>query len=777
MSRFILFLFLFGQIVNAQELTNNKIKNALKKFHPEKTIILHIHSNKNTYVSDEKIWFSIYAFEKENSKINLNNNNLVVQLTNAENKIISKSLLYLNNGQANGNFALNPENKTDTYYLKAFIPNNLERTTFFTKAIKIINSSSPLPKNAVSHTEKLDVQILPEGGYLVSNVKNSCGLKILNSYGKGIKLRNLILEDDKGIVIENNIATNDLGMGKLSFLPKEERSYFLRSKSMNFKKELPKVYQKGIALKLEQNFKNGELQIELNTNKKSLSSYSNQNITIAIHKESLVNSYTTKFDKDYTKLVLNIPSHKLFPGTNTITVFDKDFKPLVERLFFNFQSIKDNSSFISQTSNRKDTLTFSIINKVNSTTVKTQTSISVLPSKTIANNYRDHLFASVYLKPFLNGTIENPSYYFQKNNNQKRFELDLLLLNQGWSKYKWDRVFKPKTPRKQLKNNTGLTISGYIVPLDKEESAQNILLYSKTNEDIKMTPVKDNTFKIENLIFKTGSEFEFSALNNSGKPIKANFFFTVKPSISVLNHEVDLNIINPFPETNLTQNIIEKFDGEVLDEVIIKGNSLKFDKFTRDRFGIKVDSSLYVYNTIENYFRSKEGLRLVYHEGAGSDPDGYYWTYTDGAKAIFIVNGQRATNINGLLRVSMEHVLELYHGGRARRGIRNSHLVFTNGKELELPENLKTSKSFEIKNGFTIQKETYIPKYINYESETYQKFASVAWEPNVKTNSNGFNKISLINPGKHNLLFYIEGYTETGEPFSTITSYEKNVIK
>lgn len=774
MLRCLFLFFLFGQLVSAQEFTSTKIDSALQKFHANKSIALHIHSNKNVYISDEKIWFSIYAFETESATVDANNHNIVVQLTDSNNKAIAKSLLYVNNGQTNGNFTLSPKTETNTYYLKAFITNN--PSTIFTKAIKIINPSiTTETKDTANNSTKLDVQILPEGGHLISDVVNTCGIKILNSNGKGIQLKNLILEDEKGKILKNNLATNALGMGKFSFVPKENTNYYLCSKTSSFKQQLPQIQNFGIALKLEQNFKTGELQIELNTNKKSLKTFSNQDITITIHKESLAYSYTTKFEKDYPKLVLNIPSSKLFSGTNIITVFNEDFKPLVERLFFNFNSLKNNSSFISEASKNNDTLTYNIINKQNKETIKTQTSISVLPLKSIANNNRDNLFASVYLKPFLKGSIENPSYYFQKNNNQKRFEMDLLLLNQGWSKYKWNTIFNTKKPN-TLNNDSGLTISGYVVPLDKKQSLKSVLLYSKKNKNIKMVDLeKDDRFTINNLVLKTDSEFEFSALDISGKPVKANFFFTVKPLNRLLDKTFEIDLTNPFNETNLSENIIDKFEGESLDEVVINAKKLLFEKFTQDRYGIKVDSSLHVYQTIGNYFKMKEALEEKMFLGSMYSPPGLDYAYRfGGGRAVFYVDGKRATLSNGLLNISMKHVIELYHGGKDAWGNRRSHIIFTDRKYDTLPEHLKTSKVFKLQNGFTFQKETYKPEYINYESETYQKFAAIAWEPLVRSNENGYNKMTLVNPGKHDLLFHIEGFTETGEPFSTITSY-KNI--
>ena len=179
---------------------------------------------------------------------------------------------------------------------------------------------------------------------------------------------------------------------------------------------------------------------------------------------------------------------------------------------------------------------------------------------------------------------------------------------------------------------------------------------------------------------------------------------------------------------------------------------------------------------LETYFKLKEGLRLVYHLGSGSDSEGLYWTYRNGNKAMFFVNGQRATYMNGLLGISMKRVQEIYHGDSSFRK-KNSHLIFTTGEEFELPIELKTSKPFTVKNGYTFNKEVYKPLYINPESKIYKKIAAIAWSPKLICNKNGYSRMSFANPGKHDLLFIVEGFTEIGEPFSTITPYKLNKNK
>lgn len=771
--RLLILLLLATNLTFGQNFDSIQIDTALKSFHNTKSIALHINTNKTTYISNEEIWFSLYAFELENNKITSNNLNVVVQLIDKENTVISKSLLYLENGTVNGKFVLDLKIKSNIYYLHAFIINELhdKNEEYITKPIRITNPNNKEKENTIANINQvLDIQILPEGGHLLTDVNNNCGIKILNSHGKGVELNKITLKDSKGKTVKENISTNHLGMGKFSFTPSKNNSYFISLDE--YTKELPPVENFGIALNLKQNFKSGDLELELTTNQNSLSLLNDKNITILFHKESLSFSYKIKFLKNYPKITLNIPNKDLFTGVNTITVFNNDLRPILERVFFNFKSIKSNQSLINQISNVKDTFSYKIINTENNLPIITKTSISVLPINTIANKNRGHVYASTYLSPYIKGQLEKPSYYFEDNNIKKLFEIDLLLLNQGWSKYKWANIFngykktfKPIEP--------GITISGYVVPLDKSKIPKSILLFSKDSKVIKMINLdSENKFKIKNLAFEKGSNFELSVIDQEEKTIKANFFITTTPSTKHIERNGKFFEKEKTPtnnEENAKPLLITQ--GEILNEVIINSNKLKFEKFTRGRFGIKVDSSLYGYTTIANYFKATETLRLKFSEGSIYDPPGFYFFYIDGTKAAFYVDGQKATYSNGLLDIPMEYVEELYHGGKDGYGRRMSNLIYTNGKKRELPEHLKTAKKFSIENGFSFQKEVYKPKYIDYESESYQKYGAIDWKTDVISNSIKENVITLINPGHHDLLFFIEGFTEDGRPFSTTTQY------
>ncbi len=51
-----------------------------------------------------------------------------------------------------------------------------------------------------------------------------------------------------------------------------------------------------------------------------------------------------------------------------------------------------------------------------------------------------NIISSTLIDPYINGNLENADFYFEDMNRIKSFHLDLAMLTQGWSKYKWDTI-------------------------------------------------------------------------------------------------------------------------------------------------------------------------------------------------------------------------------------------------------------------------------------------------------------------------------------------------
>ncbi|NJN50024.1 MAG: hypothetical protein HC798_01555 [Polaribacter sp.] len=129
-------------------------------------------------------------------------------------------------------------------------------------------------------------------------------------------------------------------------------------------------------------------------------------------------------------------------GTHVFTLFDENNKPIAERLFFNFDGI---SSLKSEIVNTKKFGLDSVEVKLNYTNYQSSefnnVSISILPFNTTSYFKNNNILSQTFLQPFIKSKIENAGYYFTDISDQKKYDLDNLLLTQGWSSYNWDNLF------------------------------------------------------------------------------------------------------------------------------------------------------------------------------------------------------------------------------------------------------------------------------------------------------------------------------------------------
>lgn len=72
--------------------------------------------------------------------------------------------------------------------------------------------------------------------------------------------------------------------------------------------------------------------------------------------------------------------------------------------------------------------------------------------------------------------MENAGAYFDKNNGNAAIKLDVLMLTQGWRRFKWNDALQNPKPDSPFLFETGLTLSGAINPGKKNEKPIDLSL-------------------------------------------------------------------------------------------------------------------------------------------------------------------------------------------------------------------------------------------------------------------------------------------------------------
>ncbi|NND10733.1 MAG: hypothetical protein HKN96_05955, partial [Flavobacteriaceae bacterium] len=423
-------------IVVSQEIgstINEKFSNYAKS--PREVVYAHL--NKSTYIKGESMGFSAYIIDKTLKQLSTVTSNLYCVIYDSENKVVKKKLLKVTNGIAPGEFSIDSLFNTGSYSLKVYTNymRNFKEQNYYHQSFKVIDVEIDQKVYKESVKIKMDAQFLPEGGHLLADVQNTIGVIVKDSLGFGAPFVNGELLNANNEII-STFKTNQLGIGKFAFTPEKSKAYrtILKINNKEQQFDLPIAEQRGVAMTL--NDLGSKVALTFRTNKESLESISGSVYRMIIHDGSKLKTISLSFN-EAQEIVKYISYDDLSTGINIFTLFNEEEKPILERMFFKYDNLKTLSSGSVTTTQESDSLTVKVpINGIEGKDFN-NFSISVLPSGTISYEHHQNIISSTFLQPYLNSPVENASYYFQNINRKKKYELDLLLLTQGWSSYDW----------------------------------------------------------------------------------------------------------------------------------------------------------------------------------------------------------------------------------------------------------------------------------------------------------------------------------------------------
>jgi len=448
-------------------------------------------------------------------------------------------------------------------------------------------------KNIVLNKDYLDLQFFPESGELVEGLSSKIGFKALEANGKGKVIEGEIIDEKDNLI--TSFKSNPLGMG-IFYLAKVDpnKKYFAKIKSNSIKYPLPKVTTTGTILSL--NKQGNKILLNIGSNhiindsvflKISFRGIELHQKEIAL-KEGNYSSYiTTDF----------IPE-----GIVAFTLLDSSKKPIAERLYFNEKPqsrLKIDLSTDKEKYDKRNQTTLNIQTKnENNEPIKANTSVLVIRKDELGKmqSLRQNILSYFLIDSELKGNIENPGYYFENKSN-KHFDLEALMLTQGWSKYNYSKNYQniAFAPEKSL------TISGKVNSLFSEKKGkQGLDLTMMTSGKSKgfYKQVTDSLGKFSfNLEDEYGSEMEVliqtskSSNKNTNNPVVIDY--KKPPTISFENklsiEQVD-SIVTPFIQRNKMQKewnekLDMQFGSILLNQVNIINESNPNRKKVTERYG------------------------------------------------------------------------------------------------------------------------------------------------------------------------------------------------
>ncbi len=791
---------------NSKIVTQQRLMEYFKL--PREQVYLQL--NKSVFFEGETLWFKGYIFDLSHKKPSIASKNIEIGLYDKEGSLVIKDLFYAEQGRTRGQFVMDSIFRPGEYYIHATTnwSRNFKEGHGYVQKIKILGKQEGETVNDGEVT-LYDLQFMPEGGHLIAEVENSVGVLLKDAYGRGVPFRKGTVFDDRGKRV-TTFNGNRFGIG--SFLLNASKSSYFTAKVVLengrlIESGLPSLENQGLALRVVNTPSKGRF-VEIRTNLHTYREIEGNPFFIMYHQNGKSSVGEISFSEGNLMVRAQIRNENLYDGVNTLTLFDADGQPLLERLIFKDSKFLEThvslESFKNERSGDSISFHFSSNKKQLNTIENLNLSVSVLPSDTKSYGHNTNIIHSFLLQPYLKGYVENPDYYFSEPSNKKFYDLDLLLLTQGWSRYEWDDIFT-SPPKVEYEFERGISIrtlvqkDAFFQSLKNQNNGEeskevSFYLHQTENQEPVVVPVSDdNRVRLDNLFYTHGDTLKYSIVNPNGKLFKSMADIEIRPALIRDKLEVPKHLASaPYPASSgddLSGSLWSELNKDViiLDEVVVakdtvprKNSNYNPVKYSREtEYQIDVDA-VRTFPLLIDLIRFK-GFRVIYNpltfevKITQSFPTLSFGSLEYLAPIVFF-DGARIGDFSMFVNMRTDEVETLYanprdvvHGMRGAGGaIRiTSRKTAIDYSQLDHSKVVENFRELPIKFPFTKPKTFYTPIYTNYDSTIFDHYGTIHWEPDITfDDQNGFVISTVYIPNKK-YNFYFEGVGEMGKLLSS----------
>ena len=443
---------------------------------------VYVHMDNTCYFQGDTIWFSAYTRQTNTDKPSEVSGVLYVELLNQDGYLVERKLIEMKEGRGSGFFDLNNLIQYSGFYeLRAYTRWQLNwgehehqhpgsfgfmfrdeesEREYFRDYDKLYSRVFPVydkPLTPGDYTRdmtlrtlrrefkkdpekrELQLSLFPEGGNLVAGVENRVAFEAAMSDG----------EQAEGILTigGEKAGTVNRGRGVFTLVPEkgvEREVTFVTPDGEKASARLPKPEEQGVAIRVVQKGDSTIIQtspVGLNTDSLALT---------IMHEGKLeeYHEFNSQFmDSLEPRRAFNarksIHNSQLEAGIHQVTVFDTQGRVWADRLFFvTKQDMAEPTLAVEGLKGE-----YSPYEKISLTIKKASLAGGKLEgglSLSVRDGYQsDPLFdngnimTEMLLSSEVKGFIPNPGWFFEKDDEEHRQALDLLMMTQGWRRFVW----------------------------------------------------------------------------------------------------------------------------------------------------------------------------------------------------------------------------------------------------------------------------------------------------------------------------------------------------
>lgn len=467
-----------------------------------------VHMDNSCYFQGDTVFYKAYVVRSDNGRPSDMSRVLYTELLDNDGYLIERQILKLKDGQAHGSFCLSDTLYCGYYELRAytrwqlnwgvfehehsdrtkywFFNRKMEEEYFrdydklYSRVFPVYKKSStpgdyahdmtlrPLRRYYRTKEEKpkAEVSFFPEGGSWVAGTEQRIAFEARSDEGEHLE-GTIVVRNRQGEEVAR-ARTEHRGRGVLTLKGQTEEKYkaeFTWGQGYKSEAKLPEAEADGVVLSVGQAGDSLRLHVEA----RGLAATDSLGMTI-------LSGGILRHQQAITRPDIGLPLSLLPDGVAQVTVYDRQGRVWADRLTFVRHEglMMRNLSFGGISSEMQEPYS-QITLGINA---RRQGCISLaVHDKALSEPTNDDgsLLTELLLSSQIKGFVEQPGYYFEKDDEEHRRHLDLLMMTQGWRRFQWHELthtFEQKQPMEKYRLLTGGVYNMDILPKYPYDPAQ-----------------------------------------------------------------------------------------------------------------------------------------------------------------------------------------------------------------------------------------------------------------------------------------------------------------
>jgi len=515
MLKIFLGLLLVSSFTNSRAQVYDSTLNVYDEEFPLEKI--HIQFDRTMYNAGETLFYKLYILSGvEWTSLS---KNVYVDFYDNNGAFIKETVAPLFQSSAKGSFDVPGDYKGSFIHVKAYTRWMLNDDSVFLyeRNIPINIAKETNLKTITSQLTK--VEVFPEGGVLVNDLKSRVAFKATNPAGAPVFIKGFLV-NNKNKVLDTLKVAHD-GMGSFKLKPVAGESYQLNwvdengeKGSSNIIPALPSGVIMNVTMDSEKAYVTVERSFDVPDNFKKMKMLVHQNQRVL---------YKVDFKgEERIAQKASLPIEELPTGVVQISLFTDDWKPIAERIILVNNRLHEFNAQVSIQIANVNKRGKNVIEVYVKDTTAANMSMAITDASLVMPEQQT-IYSDFLLSNDIRGRVHNPAYYFSSDADSVAAHLDLVMLTNGWRKFDWEKIKNAVLPKQIYPVETDLMkLTGKVYASASTKGAEDLLLNlivlrKDSSKKMMFLPVgKNGVFEDKTAFFYDTSKIYYS-INGKSK--------------------------------------------------------------------------------------------------------------------------------------------------------------------------------------------------------------------------------------------------------------------